>query len=88
MEIRVNFNKVKIWDLNDYYKQFDKEKDYSLKGDAPILLKIRPYYVELNSLIYGVPYTKIPIVSEYILAVKNRTLDKFRHKITFKGVRR
>ena len=83
MNIKVNFNKVKIWDLNDYYKQYSKERGYSLKGDAPILLKIHPYYVELNSLIYGVPYSKIHIVSEYILAVKKGALDKFRHKVHF-----
>lgn len=83
MKIEINLKKVKIWDLNDYYKTYSKEKDYFLKGDAPILLKIHPYYVELDSLIYGVPYKYIPTVSEYIQAVKNKTLDKFRHRIIF-----
>lgn len=83
MKIKVNLKKVKIWNLNDYYRRYSKEKGYSLRGDAPILLKVHFYYVELDSLIYGVHYKYIPIVSEYIQAVKNRTLDKFRKKIIF-----
>lgn len=84
MIINIDKHKVKIWDLNDYYKQYSKEKGYSLKGDAPILLKICFYYVELSSLIYGVSYKYIPIVSEYIQAVKNTTLDKLNTNIQWR----
>ena len=86
MEIEVDLKKVKIWDLNDYYKAYDKERGYFLKGNAPILLKIHPYYVELDSLLNAVPHSKIPIVSKYVQAVKRRALETFMHKVHFRFI--
>lgn len=84
MTIILNKKRLKLWNLNDYYNLYSKERGYSLRGDAPLLIKIHPYYVELDSLIHGAPHRKIPIVSEYIQAVKNGTLDTFKYRVRFR----